>query len=272
MTIVGTSLPYYLEEGLGSRVILMLHGIGGGHQAFAPQMSALAAHGWRALAWDMPGYGYSRTVEPYTMESLAQSCLDLIAVLDVGPVVLLGHSMGGMVAQEVAARAPEAVAGLVLAATSPAFGSRDGPWQKAFLTSRTAPLDAGKSMAQLARTLVLEMVAEKSAESVVRALTNIMAAVPAATYRHALGALVEFDRRAELDSIRVPTLVVAGKSDRNAPPAVMEKMAGRIPRAHYRTIEGAGHLLHWEQPDAFNAILVAFLDECFPLPHASEAP
>ena len=55
----------------------MLHGIGGGHLAFAPQVETLASSGYRAVAWDMPGYGHSAPIEPYNFKGLAQSCVAL---------------------------------------------------------------------------------------------------------------------------------------------------------------------------------------------------
>jgi pimeloyl-ACP methyl ester carboxylesterase len=268
VTIVGTTVPYYLEAGFGERVVLLLHGIGGGHRVFAPQMQALSGAGWRAMAWDMPGYGYSRTVTPYDLATLADSCLELIELQDARELVLVGHSMGGMVAQEVVAQAPEAVAGLVLAGTTAAFGKPAGAWQQEFLKSRTAPLDAGGSMAELARELVPGLVAESCDSAVLAEAIAGMAAVPQATYRHALEALVAFDRRAELAAIGVPTLVVAGALDRNAPPEVVEKMAQRIPGARYAVIPDAGHLMYSEQPALFNAVLLAFLADVFP-PHAA---
>lgn len=134
--IVGTAVPYYLESGVGADVVLMLHGIGGGHQSFAGQMPPLVEAGFRVGSWDMPGYGYSRTVVPYTFESLAQACLDLIEVIDATRLILVG-----MVAQEVVARWPDRVHGLVLVATSAAFGRADARWQRDFIAARTAPLE-----------------------------------------------------------------------------------------------------------------------------------
>ena len=116
-----TSIPTFTTLGDGPTV-LMLHGIGGGHLAFAPQVETLAGSGYRAVAWDMPGYGHSAPIEPYTFKGLAQSCVALIESLKCDHVILLGHSMGGMVAQEVVARRPELVSKLVLCGTSPSFG------------------------------------------------------------------------------------------------------------------------------------------------------
>src|SRR3954462_5891725 len=97
------SVPAFTTLGGGATTVLMLHGIGGGHLAFAPQVETFASMGYRAVAWDMPGYGHSAPIEPYTFKGLAKSCIALIEALQGGDVTLLGHSMGGMVAQEVMA-------------------------------------------------------------------------------------------------------------------------------------------------------------------------
>ena len=258
------NLPAFTTLGAGPTV-LMLHGIGGGHLAFAPQVETLASSGYRAVAWDMPGYGHSAPIEPYTFKGLAQSCIKLIeALLEADDqkrpgVILLGHSMGGMVAQEVVARRPELVSKLVLCGTSPSFGKPEGDWQRQFIEQRTAPLDAGKSMADLAEVLVPQMVGPGSLPEGVRLATHCMGQVPASTYRRALEALVTFDRRANLAQIAVPTLLVAGEQDRNAPPAVMKKMAQAISSSTYIEMRGIGHLQNLEAPDDFDGLLLNFL-------------
>ena len=261
-----TSIPTFTTLGDGPTV-LMLHGIGGGHLAFAPQVETLAGSGYRAVAWDMPGYGHSAPIEPYTFKGLAQSCIQLIEALRCGNVVLLGHSMGGMVAQEVVARRPELVSRLILCGTSPSFGKPDGDWQRAFIAQRTAPLDAGRSMAELAETLVPQMVGPGSLPEGVRLATHCMAGVPAATYRRALECILTFDRRANLPNILVPTLLVAGEHDRNAPPAVMKKMAGAIANSTYVEMKGIGHLQNLEAPEEFDALVLNFLSLPQPLLH-----
>ena len=72
-----SALPAFTTLG-GGPTVLMLHGIGGGHLAFAPQVESFASSGYRAVAWDMPGYGRSAPIEPYTFKGLAQSCQVLI--------------------------------------------------------------------------------------------------------------------------------------------------------------------------------------------------
>jgi 3-oxoadipate enol-lactonase len=112
------AIPTFTALG-GGPTVLMLHGIGGGHLAFAPQVETLAGAGYRAIAWDMPGYGHSAPIEPYTFKGLAEACIRLIESLDCADVALVGHSMGGMVAQEVMVRRPDLVRRLVLSGTSP---------------------------------------------------------------------------------------------------------------------------------------------------------
>jgi pimeloyl-ACP methyl ester carboxylesterase len=168
-----------------------------------------------------------------------------------------------MVAQEAVATFPQKVDGLVLSATSPAFGKADGAWQQAFLAQRLGPLDAGLTMAELAPALVAAMVGPDAEPAGVKVAIEAMARVPGATYRNALQALVRFDRRDALAWIRVPTLVIAGERDANAPPAVMEKMAARIPGAEYRVLAGCGHLANLERPRAFNDAVLAWLGRHF---------
>jgi pimeloyl-ACP methyl ester carboxylesterase len=79
-----------------------------------------------------------------------------------------------------------------------------------------------------------------------------------------LHALVQFEQRAALPTITVPVLCLAAEHDRTAPPTVMERMAQKIPGARYACLAGAGHLLHYEQPEAFNAELEKFLKDVKP--------
>ena len=251
-------IPTFSTLGSGPAV-LMLHGIGGGHLSFAPQVETLASSGYQAVAWDMPGYGHSAPIEPYTFKGLAASCIALIESLKCGDVTLVGHSMGGMVAQEVVARRPELVSKLVLAGTSPSFGKPDGDWQRGFIAERTAPLDAGLTMAELAAQLVPAMTGPAALPEGLKLAMHCMGLVNPSTYRRALEALVTFDRRANLPNIAVPTLLIAGEHDRNAPPAVMKKMAGSVPGSTYIELAGVGHLQNLEAPDDFDGLVLNFL-------------
>jgi len=236
--------------------LFFLHGVGGGRAAWDRQVPYFSERGYRCVAWDQPGYGGTALVEPYTFEKVAEALARQI----VEPAVLVGHSMGGMVAQETCARFPDRVRALVLTFTSPAFPA-GSDFARQFVAVRTGPLDQGKTMADIAAALMPTMRGTKSEPAGVELARRIMAAVPPDTYRKAVHLLTTFDRRENLPKIRVPTLLVAGSDDQVAPPAVLEKMSKRIPGARYVLLEGCGHLGPMDQPDAFNAVLERFFLE-----------
>ena len=91
-----------------------------------------------------------------------------------------------------------------------------------------------------------------------------MARVPESSYRAALSAIVSFNRLDNLANIKVPTICIAGEHDKNASPGVMQRMAAKIRGAQYLCLPGAGHLANMEQPIAFNAAILAYLNQHFP--------
>lgn len=263
-----TSVPAHLARGAGEP-LLFLHGIGGGKECWGPQLEAFA-DGYRAVAWDMPGYGESPALAEPSFAALAEALLALVDHVG-GPVHLVGHSLGGMVAQEFAARHPARLASLVLSGTSPAFGRPEGDWQKKFIAARLGPLDAGHTMDELAAGIIEGLVGEAPDPAGVALAVACMGRVPAETYRAMMRLLVTFDRRAALGRIAVPTLVLAGGRDDNATPKVMAGMAERIPGARYVCLAGAGHIANLERPAAFNRALRGFLDEFAAAPRAAGA-
>ena len=251
------------NAGCGSTAVFLLHGVGGAKEAWPDTLKALVGAGFRGIAWDMPGYGASPGISPYTNEGLARALEALIDQVGAVTNVILGHSMGGMIAQEAVALFPQKIHGLMLSGTSPAFGKPGGEWQNQFLQSRFAPLDAGRGMAGLAPELVRGMVAPDATPAAIAAAVAVMSRVPEASYRAALSAIVSFNRLDNLAHIRVPTLCLAGEHDNNAPPAVMQKMAAKIPGAQYVCLPGVGHLANMEQPAVFDAAVLAFLNQHF---------
>ena len=254
-------LPHWRESGEGSRAVVLLHGIGGGSGLWEPTLPALDAY--RVLAWDMPGYGQSAplpTIGPVVgFPALAASRARMLDAAGVERADLVGHSIGGMVAQEFAATWPGRVRSLVLYASPPAFGGRDGSFRDRFLAARLAPLDAGRSMAEIAPGLIDGLLGEEPDAAALPAAVASMAAVPEAGYRAALAALVGFDRRADLGRIVAPTLVLVGEADPMAPFHVMHAMGEAIPNARMAIIAYAGHLAHLERPYDFNEMLAGFL-------------
>jgi len=240
--------------------LVFLHGIGGAARAWRGQLDYFS-DSYRAIAWDMPGYGGSAPLADVSIAALAGALKDFLDAIEAERPVIVGHSIGGMIAQQLLTDDPEIADAVVLAQTSPAFGKAEGEWQKQFIGDRLGPLDRGETMASLAPSLVQELVGEDpDAEGMVLARA-CMGAVPEATYRATMLALMGFDLRAALKEIAVPTLVLSGSRDNNAPAPMMEKMATYIPGAVYVELEGVGHLANLERPDEFNAVLWDFLME-----------
>ena len=238
--------------------LVFLHGIGGAARAWRGQLEAFA-DGYRAIAWDMPGYGGSSPLPTVGIATLADALQDFLGQLGTTKPVLVGHSIGGMIVQQWLVKHPDTAAAVVLAQTSPAFGKADGDWQKSFIEARLGPLDRGETMVSLAPTLVNELIGDDPDASGLELARDCMANVPEDSYRASMLALLGFDQRRALKDIKVPALVLSGSKDKNAPAPMMAKMASFIPSASYVELEGVGHLVNLERPAAFNATLDQFL-------------
>jgi 3-oxoadipate enol-lactonase len=238
--------------------LVFLHGIGGAARAWRGQLAAFGDR-YRAIAWDMPGYGSSLPLAHTSLVTLGEALQDFLLGVGATRPIIVGHSIGGMIVQQWLVKNPHAARAVVLAQTSPAFGRSDGNWQKSFIEARLGPLDRGETMRLLAPTLVNELVGDNPDPRGMEIARECMASVREASYRAAILALLNFDQRNALGNIVVPTLVLSGSKDKNAPAPMMEKMATYIPSATYVELEGAGHLVNLERPEAFNSALDRFL-------------
>lgn len=238
--------------------LVFLHGIGGAARGWRSQLDFFGDR-YRAIAWDMPGYGGSAPLPSVSMASLADALQQFLQQVGASRAILVGHSIGGMIVQQWLVNNPRTAAAVVLAQTSPAFGKPDGDWQKSFINARLGPLDRGETLVSLAPSLVRELIGDNPAAGGIALARDCMAAVPEATYRATMLALIGFDLRHALKQVAVPALVLSGSRDNNAPAPMMAKMATYIPSASYVELDGVGHLANLERPDAFNAALDRFL-------------
>ena len=257
-------LPHFTSLGAGP-LVLMLHGAAGGYRSFAPQVEHYATQGFRAVAWDMPGYGLSAPVEPYGVRGLARRCIHLIEALlppDALPhqrsVVLLGHGLGGMVAQEVVMCRPDLVNRLVLSAST---SGPDSGWADEAERQSAMLDDLANNMQQLTEVVLPGQTGPLALAAGVQLARHCMAQISPVTYRLALQAQAAFDRDAALGHIHVPTLLIAGEQDRLAPGHAIERMAGKIQGSRWVQMPGIGHWVHLESPDAFDALVLDFLHE-----------
>ncbi len=238
--------------------VYALPGIGSDHTMY-DAVSACLENGREFICWDLPGYAGAPALVRYEFSDLAHLLRDEMDRRGHERAHVLGHSIGGMVAQELAALHPERVASLLLSATTAQFGSRDGTFQKQFLADRLAPLDAGMGMSELAETFMPDLVGSKiAADELSKAIAG-MAKIPEAAYRAAMHCLVTFNRRAEAEALGCPVLLLAGELDRNAPLKTMRRMTEFIPNSEIHIFEGAGHMAPIEVPAAFAGVIDAFL-------------
>lgn len=258
-------IPDHSVTGAGDTTIVLLHGAFGAKEYWAPQIRALNAAGYRVLAWDAPGYGVSPLPDPFSVEIAAEALHGLLATAGGKRNVVLGHSMGGFVAQRAFGQDPSRIHGLVLSATSAAFGKPDGEWQQQFVRDRLAPLEAGRSLAEFAPGMLARMMAPHASGPDVDRVIATVSAMRAETFRAAIHAIVRYDGRDVLPRINVPLLAIAGGHDLlAAPPAVMEKMAAKVAGAEFLCMPNSGHFAWAEEAETFNAHLLNFLTRRFP--------
>ncbi len=249
-------LPTFSLLGSGPTVLL-LHDADGDHLSFAPQLETLAVAGYRAVAWDMPGYGRSAPVEPYGFKGLAQRCLLLLDALQCPEATLVGHGFGAMLALELALRAPMRVRSLVLCAGGPPL---DAAASAAWVAPRLRALDEGVGMARLAERVVAQDAGTGALPEGLQLARHAMGRVHAATYRRALQALNDFARRApDLARLHQPTLLIGGEQDRCTPPEALLALAHVLRDARAVLLPGVGHWPQLEDPEGFEGALLEFL-------------
>ena len=265
-------LPY-VEQGDASGVpVLMLHGATDSWRSFEPVLPHLLDD-IRAVAVTMRGHGDAPKPEGgYRVEDLAVDVIALMEELDLGPAVLVGHSMGTMVAERIAIEAPERVLGLVLAG---AFGQPQAN-SRGLLELRA---EFGEIQDPIARELVHQFQASTTARPLdpeqLEVFIDETEKVPARVWRGIFGAFPEVDYAAELAALAPPTMIVQGGQDELIPQEERNALLGLLPGARLIVYGGAGHALHWEEPERFAADIVEFsrlvASRSEPRPHASAA-
>ncbi len=236
-------------------VLVLVHGYLGGSAQWQDQIAAFRdTHD--VIAPDLPGFGQSnRLPGPAQIADFAQAVMACLTELGVARFMLLGHSMGGMIVQEIAARHGERLDGLVLYGTGPL----------GLMPDRFEPIET--SMTRLKAEGVAATADRISAtwfvdgqEAQGYGLTRDIArlANPEAA-RNALAAMRDWDGRAALQALRMPCRIIWGDRDRSYRwPQVSELWTG-IPKADLAVIPGASHVAHLEKPEIFEALVKDFL-------------
>lgn len=251
---------YYEIHGEGFP-LLLVNGLGSDCGEWICQLPAFAER-FRVVAFDNRGAGRSAVPPgPYTTAEMADDAAALLAVLGIPRAHVLGASLGGMVAQELALRHPEAVARLVLACTTPGGGFSARPSPEALAAFARSPgEDPREELARMIPYLYTEgYVRERPDE--VEAFVRRRLSRPASDegYAAQLAAAVSHAAGERLRGVAARTLVIAGTSDRLVPPANSETIARLIPGATLVLLPGAPHRLFAETAEAFNRAVLAFL-------------
>lgn len=250
--------PAWLASGRGGIPLVMLHGMGSTASVWLPQLEHFGRRR-QAVAWTMPGYGPSPALPRLSWESLAAALRDLLDALDIERAHVLGHSIGGMIAQEFYHRHPRRVQSLILSATSTAFGSTDAAWKDEFLRQRIDAMRPYERFADAAPAM-LEGFMNPATPAPMRALAALSAGgIQKERYLDAMRLLVGFDRRAEFQDIAVPILLLAGEHDTQAPPKGMKRLEHNNGNARFHELPAVRHMANIESPDAFNQAVESFL-------------
>lgn len=239
----------YLRAGSGPCLFLM-HGLGGNANSWQEQLDQLSPS-YDVIAWDAPGFGQSDVVEA-DPEAFAKAALSLLDHLQVEQTVLVGHSMGGVIAQTLAGLAPKRVSALMLSCTWTGSAAPKG----APLAERYAKrLNDLKTLSREAfgAARAASMVAPSADEQVRARVAAIASQVRADGYESACRLLSEADTRHIAKNITCPTVVIAGEQDLVIARDRVDALASLIPGSELVEIRGAGHAPYLEQTAAFNA-------------------
>jgi 3-oxoadipate enol-lactonase len=221
---------------------------------WAPQMPALLQH-FRVLRHDARGHGHSDvTPGPYTIAQLGEDVLALMDYLKIDRAHFCGLSMGGMIGMWLGAHHAARIDRLVLCNTAAKIGTPD-TWNP-----RIAKVDA-EGMASVVDTVLDRWFTpgfRQRAPEQVGVVRDMLLNTAPAGYGANCAAVRDMDLRADIASIGVPTLVIAGTHDGSTPAADGRAVADAIPGARYVELDAA-HLSNWEQSEQFTQALLGFL-------------
>jgi pimeloyl-ACP methyl ester carboxylesterase len=250
---------YYEEAGSGTPLLLIM-GIGGDLQGWALQAPELAKH-FRVITYDNRGAGRSSSPDrPYSIRQMADDACALLDALGIAKAHVLGFSMGGYIAQELALAAPDRVEKLILLATAP---SVDG-FGRAVVRSLMDIRRSNMSREQVVRAMAPFLYSpdllddeDRFERAVLNSVNNPYAQTDVGFLRQA-EAILGWDGADRASGIKSPALVVVGQEDVLVPPRNSEKLAKLLPSATLKVLSG-GHIGCIEYPSEYNEAFIEFL-------------
>jgi pimeloyl-ACP methyl ester carboxylesterase len=254
----------YREAGArhaGGLPLVLLHGIGSGAASWVQQLDALGASR-RVLAWDAPGYGESTPVAPASPHAgdYAAALLNALDALGVARCVLVGHSLGAIVAGRFAAAHPDRVAGLLLLSPAGGYGAASEAVRVQKRDSRLAML-AELGPDGLAEQRSANMLSASAGDAARQWVRWNMARIVPAGYAQATHLLANADLATDLAGFRGRTAVAVGANDAITPPAACERIAAAA-HVGLQVIPQAGHAGYVEAPAVYSSLIDAFCRQC----------
>jgi 3-oxoadipate enol-lactonase len=251
----GCSIHYRFEGEEGRPVVVLSNSLGARLEMWEPQVASLVER-YRVLLYDNRGHGQSDVPPgPYTLERIATDARELMAELDLGPVLWCGISLGGMVGMWLGANAPHTLERAVFANTSVLVGPPE-MWNQRIQVIETQGMEA---LAKVGVQRWLTPAFAAAHPDINARLTRMIAETPAKGYIATATAIRDMDLRDSLPRITTPVLVIAGSYDPATLPAMGEQIASSIVGARFALLEAA-HLSNVEQPEEFNRLVRNFFD------------
>lgn len=240
------------------RPLLLIMGLGGNMRMWEPLERALVPEGYQTITFDSPGTGESTGWKfPHRMPAIARVVEHVLTALGFGQVDVLGVSLGGAIAQQLARQAPHRVRKLVLAATMPGVGGV--PASPSVLAKMSTPRRYRDP--EYFHSIAGSLYGGRSRDTTVPGVSRRFEAPPTwAGYIHQLYAIQGWSSMPWLHRIRHRTLVMTGDDDPIIPLINGRILTWRIPRAHLHIVRGGGHLFLLEEPETSAATIVQFLD------------
>jgi 2-hydroxy-6-oxonona-2,4-dienedioate hydrolase len=246
-------LPHH-RKGSGLPMVLV-HGYLGGSSQWDAEVQFLSQH-FDVIAVDLAGFGKANHLPaPTDMSAHAQAVLATLDHLGIDQFHLLGHSMGGMVAQEIVRLAPARVLKLVLYATGPQ-GSIPGRFET---MARSRERLAQDGIEATARRISAMWLLHREASPMAQALGDLAVQSSAQAAEAGLWAMEGWDGRANLPNITQPTLIVWGDHDRSYQWPQIESLWRGIANSSLAVLPHCSHALHLEYSQAFHSLLLDFL-------------
>ena len=244
VSVEGTDI--YYEGTIGKTVpIIFVHGAGGSSQRWPEQLLTLNGH-YNTVALDLPGHGKSGGNLLSSISDMAEFIADFAGSLSQGDFILVGHSMGGAIAQELALQHPKKVRGLILIGTGAKLRvSRE----------LLATLGAGRIPFRNADYLFGSATPKHKRDAFLREMNEVSPAVYLADFN----ACNEFDRLQAIKEIKVPCLIVVGDEDVMTPVKSSQFLQDNLVNSQLRIIKGTGHLCMLEKPAEVTEIIESFL-------------